>query len=160
MGSHITLTAGDGHSLGAYRAEPDGAPRGAIVVVQEIFGVNGHMRSVTDGFADHGYLAIAPALFDRVIEAGYALLDLITFFTANEVEARAWTVTSGALAPEAAGKVHTEMQRGFIRAETVAYDDYVACGGEAGARDAGKLRLEGRDYAVRDGDVLLFRFNV
>ena len=105
-------------------------------------------------------LGLTETGLDRVIKAGYGLLDLITFFTANEVEAHAWTVTSGATAPEAAGRVHTDMQRGFIRAETVSYDDFVACGGEFGARDAGKLRLEGRDYAVRDGDVLLIRFNV
>ena len=105
-------------------------------------------------------LGLAETGLDRVIKAGYGLLDLITFFTANEVEAHAWTVTSRALAPEAAGRVHTDMQRGFIRAETVSYGDFVACGGEFGARDAGKLRLEGRDYVVRDGDVLLFRFNV
>ena len=93
----------------------------------------------------------------RVIRAGYALLDLITFFTANENEAHAWTVRRGATAPEAAGRVHSDFERGFIRAETIAFDDYTACGGEHGAREAGKARLEGRDYVVRDGDVLKFR---
>jgi hypothetical protein len=96
----------------------------------------------------------------RIIRAGYELLDLITFFTAGPKEARAWTVRRGAKAPEAAGAIHSDFERGFIRAETIAYDDYVACGGEAGARDAGKLRSEGKDYVVKDGDVLLFRFNV
>jgi hypothetical protein len=96
----------------------------------------------------------------RVIRAGYALLDLITFFTVGPKEARAWTVRHGARAPEAAGVIHTDFERGFIRAETIAYDDFVACGGEAGARDAGKLRSEGKDYVVQDGDVLHFRFNV
>jgi len=96
----------------------------------------------------------------RVVRAGYALLDLVTFFTAGPKEARAWTVRREARAPEAAGVIHTDFEKGFIRAETIAYDDYVALNGEAGARDAGKLRLEGKDYAVKDGDVLHFRFNV
>ena len=96
----------------------------------------------------------------RVIGAGYALLDLITFFTVGPKEARAWTVRHGARAPEAAGVIHTDFERGFIRAETIAYDDFVANGGESGARDAGKLRSEGKDYVVQDGDVLHFRFNV
>jgi ribosome-binding ATPase len=96
----------------------------------------------------------------RVIRAGYELLGLITFFTAGPKEARAWTVHKGARAPEAAGEIHTDFERGFIRAETISYDDFVKHGGEAGARDAGKLRSEGKDYVVKDGDVLLFRFNV
>jgi ribosome-binding ATPase len=107
------------------------------------------------------YLAavgLKEAGLDRLIGAGYALLDLVTFFTAGPKEARAWTVTRGAKAPQAAGVIHTDFERGFIRAETIAYDDYVACGGEAGARDAGKLRLEGKDYVVQDGDVMHFRF--
>ncbi|HEU4697030.1 MAG TPA: redox-regulated ATPase YchF [Sphingomicrobium sp.] len=97
---------------------------------------------------------------NRMIQAGYELLGLITFFTAGPKESRAWTVHRGAKAPEAAGEIHTDFERGFIRAETIAYDDYVQCGGEAGARDAGKLRSEGKDYVVQDGDVMLFRFNV
>jgi len=96
----------------------------------------------------------------RVIRAGYALLGLITFFTAGPKEARAWTVHKGAKAPEAAGEIHTDFERGFIRAETIAFADFVACGGETGAKDAGKMRAEGKDYVVQDGDVLLFRFNV
>ncbi|MGF1610980.1 MAG: redox-regulated ATPase YchF [Kiloniellales bacterium] len=96
----------------------------------------------------------------RVIRAGYALLDLITFFTAGPKEARAWTLRRGAKAPEAAGVIHTDFERGFIRAETIAYDDFIACGGEAGAKEAGKMRIEGRDYVVQDGDVFHFRFNV
>jgi GTP-binding protein YchF len=95
---------------------------------------------------------------DRLIRAGYALLHLVTFFTAGPKEARAWTVTKGARAPQAAGAIHTDFERGFIRAETIAYDDYVTTGGEAGARDAGKLRLEGKEYEVADGDVMHFRF--
>jgi GTP-binding protein YchF len=96
----------------------------------------------------------------RVIRSGYDLLHLITFFTVGPKEARAWTVHSGAKAPEAAGEIHSDMQRGFIRAETIAYDDYVALGGETGAKDAGKLRQEGKEYLVQDGDVMHFKFNV
>ena len=96
----------------------------------------------------------------RVIRAGYALLDLLTFFTVGPKEARAWTVHRGAKAPNAAGEIHSDFERGFIRAETIAFADYVAFKGEAGARDAGKLRAEGKEYVVQDGDVMLFRFNV
>jgi GTP-binding protein YchF len=95
---------------------------------------------------------------NRVIRAGYDLLHLITYFTAGPKEARAWTVEKGTRAPQAAGVIHTDFEKGFIRAETIAYDDYVALKGEAGAREAGKFRLEGRDYVVADGDVLHFRF--
>ena len=95
---------------------------------------------------------------NRVIRAGYDLLHLVTYFTAGPKEARGWTVTRGTRAPEAAGVIHTDFEKGFIRAETIAYDDYVALGGEAGARDAGRLRLEGKDYVVKDGDVMHFRF--
>ena len=96
----------------------------------------------------------------RVIRAGYKLLNLLTFFTVGPKEARAWTVEAGAKAPQAAGAIHSDFERGFIRAETTAFEDYVALGGEAGARDAGKLRQEGKEYVVHDGDVMLFRFNV
>ncbi|GFE76579.1 redox-regulated ATPase YchF [Novosphingobium sp. TCA1] len=96
----------------------------------------------------------------RIIRAGYELLGLLTFFTVGPKEARAWTVHKGAKAPEAAGEIHSDMQRGFIRAETIAYDDYVALNGEAGAKEAGKLRQEGKEYLVHDGDVMHFKFNV
>ena len=96
----------------------------------------------------------------RVIRAGYQLLGLKTFFTAGPKEARAWTVPNSAKAPQAAGAIHSDFQKGFIRAETIAFDDYVALGGESGARDAGRLRQEGKEYLVQDGDVLLFKFNV
>ncbi|MBB3941162.1 hypothetical protein GGR39_002830 [Novosphingobium fluoreni] len=96
----------------------------------------------------------------RIIRAGYDLLDLLTFFTVGPKEARAWTVHKGAKAPEAAGEIHSDMQRGFIRAETIAYDDFVTLGGEAPAREAGKLRQEGKEYVVHDGDVMHFKFNV
>jgi GTP-binding protein YchF len=97
---------------------------------------------------------------DRVVRAGYALLDLQTYFTAGVKEVRAWTVRVGATAPQAAGVIHTDFERGFIRAEVTAYDDFVAHNGEQGAKEAGKLRLEGKEYIVKDGDVMHFRFNV
>jgi GTP-binding protein YchF len=97
---------------------------------------------------------------NRVIRAAYAILGLQTYFTAGPKEVRAWTVRAGATAPQAAGVIHTDFERGFIRAEVASYEDFVACGGEQGAKEAGKLRLEGKDYAVRDGDVIHFRFNV
>jgi ribosome-binding ATPase len=95
---------------------------------------------------------------DRLIKAGYDLLHLVTFFTAGPKEARAWTITKSTKAPQAAGVIHSDFERGFIRAETIAYDDYVKLGGEAGAREAGRLRLEGKEYVVADGDVMHFRF--
>jgi len=97
---------------------------------------------------------------DRVIHAGYKLLGLQTYFTAGVKEVRAWTIPVGATAPQAAGKIHTDFEKGFIRAEVIAYDDFVTFGGEQGAKDAGKWRLEGKDYVVKDGDVVHFRFNV
>ena len=97
---------------------------------------------------------------ERVIAAGYRALDLLTYFTAGTKEARAWTTRTGSLAPQAGGCIHSDFEKGFIRAEVIAYEDYVACGGEHGAREAGKLRLEGRGYAVQEGDVMHFRFNV
>jgi GTP-binding protein YchF len=97
---------------------------------------------------------------NRVIRAGYRLLGLQTYFTAGEKEVRAWTVKAGSTAPQAAGVIHTDFERGFIRAETIAFDDYIRYRGESGSRDAGRLRLEGKDYLVKEGDVLHFRFNV
>ncbi len=109
-------------------------------------------------FLDH--LGLEETGLNRVIRAGYALLDLITFFTTGPKESRAWTVKRGATAAAAGGAIHSDFERGFIRAETITYRDFVACGGEQGAKDAGKMRAEGRDYVVKDGDLLLFRFNV
>jgi GTP-binding protein YchF len=97
---------------------------------------------------------------DKVIRAGYDLLGLQTYFTAGVKEVRAWTVKIGATAPEAAGVIHTDFQKGFIRAEVIGYDDFIAHNGEQGAKDAGRWRLEGKDYIVKDGDVIHFRFNV
>ena len=105
-------------------------------------------------------IGLAETGLARVIRAGYDLLHLITFFTVGPKEARAWTVETGSKAPQAAGAIHSDFERGFIRSETIAFDDYVALNGEAGARDAGKLRQEGKEYVVLDGDVLHFKFNV
>ncbi len=105
-------------------------------------------------------MGLAESGLDRVIRAGYHLLGLHTFFTAGPKEARAWTFRAGATAPQAAGVIHTDFERGFIRAETIAYDDYVRLDGEQGAREAGRMRLEGKEYRVKDGDVMHFRFNV
>jgi GTP-binding protein YchF len=95
---------------------------------------------------------------DRLIRAGYALLHLVTYFTVGPKETRAWTITQGTKAPQAAGVIHSDFERGFIRSETIGYDDYIASAGEAGAKEAGKMRLEGKDYVVADGDVMHFRF--
>ena len=103
-------------------------------------------------------VGLAEPGLNRVIRAGYGLLHLVTFFTVGPKEARAWTVEQGSRAPQAAGVIHTDFEKGFIRSETIAYSDYVACKGEAGAREAGKFRLEGKEYVVNDGDVLHFRF--
>ena len=105
-------------------------------------------------------LGLAEPGLDRVIRAGYALLDLVTFFTVGPRETHAWTVPRGTRAPQAAGHVHSDFEKGFIRAETIAYADFVAHGGEQGAKDAGRMRLEGADYQVRDGDIMYFRFNL
>ena len=137
------------------RAQAEGA--GVVVISAkieaEIAVLSHHDRD--DYLASIG---LKQAGLDRLIAAGYVLLDLVTFFTAGPKEARAWTITRGTKAPAAAGVIHGDFERGFIRAETISYDDYVACGGEVGARDAGKMRLEGKDYVVGDGDVMHFRF--
>ena len=106
-----------------------------------------------------GSLGLEEPGLNRMIRTGYDLLGLITFFTVGPKEARAWTVTKGSRAPQAAGVIHTDFEHGFIRAETIAYNDYIAGNGEVGARDAGKFRLEGKEYIVADGDVMHFRFN-
>ena len=105
-------------------------------------------------------LGLEDSGLDRIIRAGYDLLGLITYFTVGPKEARAWTITRGTKAPQAAGVIHGDFERGFIAAECIAYDDYVALGGEQGAKEAGKMRVEGKEYVVKDGDILLFRFNV
>ena len=106
-----------------------------------------------------GVVAVGESGLDRLIAAGYRLLDLITYFTAGPKETRAWTVSRGSKAPQAAGVIHTDFEKGFIRAQTIAFDDYVSLGGEQGAKEAGKARDEGKEYVVQDGDVMLFKFN-
>lgn len=105
-------------------------------------------------------LGIEEPGLNRVIRAGYALLDLQTYFTAGVKEVRAWTIPVGATAPQAAGKIHTDFEKGFIRAQTISYNDFITYGGEQGAKEAGKMRAEGKDYIVQDGDVMNFLFNV
>ena len=149
---------GNAHSAAvAAHAEAEGA---AHVVVSAAIEAEITQLDGDDKAMFLAELGLGEAGLARLIRAGYGLLDLLTFFTAGPKEARAWTVAAGATAPEAAGAIHTDFQRGFIRAETVSFDDYVACGGESAARDAGKLRIEGADYKVSDGDVFHFRFNV
>ncbi|MEL6290819.1 MAG: redox-regulated ATPase YchF [Pseudomonadota bacterium] len=104
-------------------------------------------------------LGLSEPGLNRLIRAGYNLLDLVTYFTVGPKEARAWTITKGTKAPQAAGVIHTDFEKGFIRAETIAYDDYVSLGGEVASKEAGKMRLEGKEYLVLDGDVMHFRFN-
>ncbi len=138
-------------------AAKEGSPvvRVCAAIEAEIADLEGDDRKA---FLDD--LGLAEPGLDRVIHAAYKLLGLQTYFTAGPKEVRAWTVPVGATAPQAAGVIHTDFEKGFIRAETIAYDDYVRLKGEHGAKEAGKMRLEGKDYVVRDGDVMHFRFNV
>ncbi|HEX4261055.1 MAG TPA: redox-regulated ATPase YchF [Acetobacteraceae bacterium] len=153
-----SAATGNAHSArAAARAEAEGSA--AIVVSAAIEAEVSLLAEADRGEFLEG-LGLADSGLDRVIRAGYALLGLVTFFTAGPKEARAWTIVRGLRAPQAAGTIHGDFERGFIAAETIAYEDYVALGGEAGAREAGRMRVEGRDYVVRDGDVMLFRFNV
>jgi hypothetical protein len=153
-------SAASGNALSenlAARAAAEGAP--TVVVSARIESEIALLAADERGeFLDH--LGLAEPGLDRLIHETYALLGLMTFFTAGPKEARAWTVPQGATAPQAAGVIHGDFEKGFIRAETIAYDDFVRFGGEAGAREAGKLRSEGREYVVREGDVMHFRFNV
>ena len=152
--------AADGNELSARvfgKAKAEGA--GAVVISAAIEAEIATLDA-TDRAAFLADLGLEEIGLTRVIRAGYQLLGLITFFTAGPKEARAWTVEKHARAPQAAGVIHSDFERGFIRAETIAYQDFIACGGETGAKDAGKMRAEGKDYVVQDGDVLLFRFNV
>ena len=149
---------GNAHSARVF-AKAKAEDAGAVIVSAAI-----EAEIVTMASEDRGEfladLGLEETGLARVIRAGYDLLHLITFFTAGPKEARAWTVEKGSRAPQAAGAIHSDFERGFIRAETIAYDDFVKYGGEAGAREAGKLRSEGKDYIVQDGDIMLFRFNV
>ena len=152
--------AAEGNALSAQvfaKAEAEGAQAVVVsaAIEADLIGIPAEDR--TEFLAD---LGLTESGLARVIRAGYALLGLKTFFTVGPKEARAWTYHDGAKAPQAAGEIHTDFERGFIRAETIAYDDYVSLGGESAARDAGKLRQEGKDYLVQDGDIMLFKFNV
>jgi GTP-binding protein YchF len=152
--------AAEGNAFSAQVFEKAAAEGANAVVVSAAI----EAEIVTMPAEDRGEFLAAMGLGEaglaRIIRSGYDLLHLITFFTVGPKEARAWTVHKGAKAPEAAGEIHSDMQRGFIRAETIAYGDYVQFSGEAGAREAGKLRQEGKEYLVHDGDVMLFKFNV
>lgn len=153
--------AAEGNAHSAAVAEMAAAEGAETVVVSAA--IESEVAQLGDAEEKHEYLeslGLSEAGLDRVIRAGYRLLDLITYFTSGPKESRAWTVPAGTTAAPAAGKIHTDFERGFIAAETIAYDDFIACDGEQGAKDAGKMRLEGRDYTVQDADIILFRFNV
>ena len=151
-----SAAAGNAHSRAV---EEKAAAEGAGCVV-----ISAKIEAEFAGLADEDRaeflkdLGLDEAGLNKLIRAGYALLDLVTFFTVGPKEARAWTVTRGTKAPQAAGVIHTDFEKGFIRAETINYDDYVGLGGETAAKDAGKMRLEGKEYIVKDGDVMHFRF--
>ena len=149
-----------GNSLTQKVAEKADAEQAACVIVSAAIEAEIAMLDDADAAEFLSELGLSEAGLNRLIRAGYGLLDLLTFFTAGPKEARAWTVQRNATAPMAAGVIHTDFQRGFIRAETIAFDDYIACQGEAGAKEKGKLRVEGADYQVADGDIFHFRFNV
>ena len=152
--------AADGNAQSARvfaRAQAEGA--GAVVVSAAIE-AEVSLLAEADRTEFLEGLGLHDSGLDRVIRAGYALLGLLTYFTVGPKETRAWTITAGTKAPQAAAVIHNDFERGFIACETIAYDDYVAFKGEGGAKEAGKMRVEGREYPVRDGDVLLFRFNV
>jgi len=153
-------SAADGNEFSARvfaKAEIEGAK---AVVVSAAIEAEIATMAIEDRAEFLADLGLSETGLARVIRAGYDLLHLRTFFTCGPKEARAWTIEVGSKAPQAAGAIHSDFERGFIRAETIAYDDYVTYKGEAGARDAGRLRSEGKDYVVQDGDVMLFRFNV
>jgi GTP-binding protein YchF len=139
-------------------AKGRGAP--VVVVAAAIEAEIAQIGDPADRAAFVAGLGLAEPGLNRVIRAGYELLGLQTFFTAGPKESRAWTIPKGMRAQDAAGRIHTDFARGFISAETIGYDDFIACGGEQAAREAAKMRREGRDYVVEDGDVILFRFNV
>jgi ribosome-binding ATPase len=153
-----SAATGNAHSAAvAARAAEEGA---ACVVISA--DIESEIAQLTDADERQEFLEtldLEETGLDQVIRAGYALLNLVTFFSTGK-EVRAWTVADGTLAPQAAGVIHTDFERGFIRAEIISYEDLIACGGEAVAKETGKMRQEGRDYRVRDGDVILFRFNV
>ena len=154
-------SAATGNALSAQVAEKAVAEGAAHVIISAA--IEAEVAQLDDAEEKAAFLedlGLSETGLARVIRAGYGLLDLLTFFTVGPKEARAWTVRRGAKAPEAAGVIHTDFERGFIRAETIATADFIACGGEAGAKEAGKMRSEGKDYVAQDGDVFHFLFNV
>jgi ribosome-binding ATPase len=151
-------SAATGNAFSAKVAERAKAEGAAAVIISAKIESEFAGLATEDRDAFLADLGLKEAGLNQLIRAGYSLLDLITYFTVGPKEARAWTITQGTKAPQAAAVIHTDFEKGFIRAETIAYDDYVSLKGEAGARDAGKMRLEGKDYIVKDGDVLHFRF--
>ncbi|MAO57419.1 MAG: redox-regulated ATPase YchF [Rhodospirillaceae bacterium] len=154
-------SAADGNEFSAKVAEMAAAQGAGSVVISAA--IEAEVSTLDDEEEKREFLeslGLEETGLARVIRAGYDLLGLITYFTAGPKEARAWTIVKGTKAPQAAAVIHKDFERGFIAAETIAYEDYVSLGGEHGAKDAGKMRQEGRDYVVQDGDVMLFRFNV
>ncbi|MEZ7864009.1 MAG: redox-regulated ATPase YchF [Rhodospirillales bacterium] len=154
-------SASDGNALSAKVAEMAAAQGATSVVVSAK--IEEEVSQLADAEEKAEFLealGLHEAGLDRVIRAGYSLLKLITFFTSGPKETRAWTVFDGALGPQAAGVIHTDFERGYIKAETIAYDNFVSLGGEQAVKDAGKMRQEGKTYQVKDGDIMLFRFNV
>jgi GTP-binding protein YchF len=137
------------------RAKAEGA---AVVIISAKIESEFSALAAVDRDAFLAEMGLDEPGLNRLIRAGYSLLDLVTYFTVGPKEARAWTITKGTKAPQAAGVIHTDFEKGFIRAETIAYDAYISCNGETGAKEAGKMRLEGKDYVVQDGDVMHFRF--
>ncbi len=152
--------AAEGNEYCQLIADKAASENAAFVIVSAAIESEIAQLEDTDKIEFLGELGLEETGLARLIRAGYSLLDLLTFFTVGPKEARAWTATKGSTAPQAAGVIHTDFQRGFIRAETIAFDDYISCRGENGAKEAGKLRVEGSDYKVVDGDVFHFRFNV
>jgi len=152
--------AGDGNTFSARVAEMAATEGATSVVISASIEAEVAQLENDERVEYLNDLGLSETGLARIIRAGYDLLDLLTFFTVGPKEARAWTVRRGAKAPESAGVIHTDFEHGFIRAETIAYDDFIACNGEQGAKDAGKMRAEGKEYMVADGDVMHFRFNV
>ncbi len=151
-------SAGSGNAFSAKVAEQAKAEGAAIAIISAKIEAELASLPPEERAAFLADLGLEEPGLNRLIRAGYGLLDLITYFTVGPKEARAWTITRGTKGPGAAGVIHSDFEKGFIRAETIAYPDYVALNGEAGARDAGKMRLEGKEYVVQDGDVMHFRF--
>ena len=153
--------AADGNALSAKVAEMAKAQNAESVVISAAIEEEiAQMDSAEDKKEFLESMGLEEAGLNKIIKAGFKLLGLQTYFTVGPKEARAWTVRAGAKAPEAAGVIHTDFEKGFIKAETIAFDDYVSLGGEGGAKEAGKMRQEGKEYLVKDGDIILFRFNV